>query len=134
MLYTWAGSSGRLRHTAPARGPSEQMQTKPESVQRCHANLLCIVPIWTNGPRRESSERACEDDRGCLFVNHWTNTYIYIYIYMYIYIYTYTCISLSLSLSLYIYMYIYIYTSYIYTYMYMYIYIYIMLPCFTLFV
>ena len=92
------------------------------SLRRGHANILCIVPILMDDPRRESI------------------LYIYIYIererdvyHIYIYIYIHACICIPiitiiililililLIMILYIHMYI-----YIYIYMYIYIYIFI---------
>ena len=67
------------------------------SLRRGHANLLCIVPILTDDPRRESRRRAplfhvmlvllrCL----CIYIYIYTYIYIYIHIHMCIYIYIHT--------------------------------------------
>ena len=78
------------------------------SLRRGHANLLCIVPMLTDDPRRESSnsyiyvyiyiyvhgevahkktllQQACDEGFGhpCVRTLDYTYTYIYIYIYIY---------------------------------------------------
>ena len=93
------------------------------SLRRGHANLLCIVPVLTDDPRRESTTL------------HYTKLYYttisyYVIVYYslvlhYIYIYIHTHIRI---LYIYIYMYIYIYRERerrIHTYVCVYIYIYI---------
>ena len=62
MLYTWCLGGQKL---------GTVLDLCLSSLRRGHANLLCIVPILSDDPRRES-------------------IYIYIYICMCIYIYTYT--------------------------------------------
>ena len=71
------------------------------SLHRGHANLLCIVPILTDDPRRESVQPTA-------YVC--TYAYIYIYIHMYVYIHIYIHRALSLSLSIYISLYLSLYT------------------------
>ena len=67
------------------------------SLRRGHANLLCVVPISTDDPRRESQRFLfC-----CLLTAYVEPMWIYIYIYIHIYIYRCICIS-------YVYTYIYI--------------------------
>ena len=56
------------------------------SLRRGHANLLCIVPILTDDPRRESVLRVP------IYIYVYIYIYTYVYMYIYIYIHTYTYI------------------------------------------
>ena len=62
------------------------------SLRRGHANILCIAPILTDDPRRESLG----------------NLYIHMYMYIYIYIYTYVCVYIYIYMYIHICIYIYI--------------------------
>ena len=104
------------------------------SLRRGHANILCVVPILTDDPRRESSASLCllglcrlfpprssggrlplvADLRGVANIYIYIYIYTYIHIHIYIYIYTHTHIHLSLSLPLSLSLYIYIYTHILY--------------------
>ena len=55
------------------------LDLRMSSLRRGHANLRCVVPMFTDDPRRESECNA-------------SLIYIYIYRYIYIYIYTYVYI------------------------------------------
>ena len=101
------------------------------SLRRGHADLLCIVPILTDDPRRESNLDVvvvvvCDfclyvlldnSDRTpmiscmsvCLHLALSLSLYIYICIYIYIYVYTCTCIYIYIYIYVCMYRYIYIY-------------------------
>ena len=91
------------------------------SLRRGHANLLCIAPILTDDPRRESETNICccwwrltgrtHPQQGLWTQSASGKGYIYIYIYItyihvYIYIYIHTVYTKSTIKKLYIYIYI----------------------------
>ena len=78
------------------------------SLRRGHANLLCIVPILTDDPRRESILYVHVVCTCCMYACMYVCMYVYIYTYIYAYIicmHLYVYIDLSLSLYIYIYQY-----------------------------
>ena len=114
------------------------------SLSRGHANLLCIVPILTDDPRRESEliyiyiYNITIDNNSMISIKHTSNhikhktinnntIIIHVYIHMYICIYIYIYVHISLSLYIYIYIHVHVYLSlsislslsiYIYIYVY----------------
>ena len=79
-IYNWPDARPPAR--PPARAQTQKELFTPldlcvSSLRRGHANLLCIVPILTDDPRRESSADAKGNDG---FQTGSDIIYIYIYI------------------------------------------------------